>query len=111
MARDGAQEPLSFAGRMPSPQFDVHRVTIASGCELAYERSDWADAVITVEEGEIELECCGGTRRRFRSGAVLTFDALPLRTLRNTGSTPALLIGVSRRRPTDESAPRSTSHQ
>jgi hypothetical protein len=114
MTDDGASESLSFAGRTRSARFDLHRVTIASGCELLYVRSDWADAVVVLEEGELELECRGGTRARFRSGAVLVFDALPLRTLRNAGRVPVLLIGVSRRADsdaTDESAARSTSDQ
>lgn len=113
MTGDDASESPSFARRRLSTRFDLQRVTIASGCELRYERSDWADAVVLLEEGELELECRGGTCARFRSGAVLVFDALPLRTLRNTGRVPVLLIGVSRRadsHATDESAARSTSH-
>jgi hypothetical protein len=111
MSGDGAPEALSFVGRTISPTFVVHSVTIASGRELAYEPGDWADAVVVLEEGELELECCGGTCRRFQRGAVLTFDSLPLRTLRSIGAEPALLIGVSRRRSTDESTADSTSHQ
>jgi hypothetical protein len=114
MTDDDASESLSLVGRTFSASFDLHRVTIASGCELLYERSDWADAVVVLEEGELELECRSGACARFRSGAVLVFDALPLRTLRNTGCVPVLLIGVSRRagsHATDESAPGSTSDQ
>ena len=46
--------------------------------------------------GEIELECLGGTRSRFGTGALLCFDSLPLRTLRNAGREPAHLIALSR---------------
>ena len=49
-----------------------------------------------MQQGEIELECLGGTRSCFGAGALLCFDSLPLRTLRNAGGEPALLIAVSR---------------
>ena len=79
------------------PRFVARTVTIAAGCERRYERSEWADAIVVVQTGEIELECLGGTCSRFGTGAVLCFDSLPLRTLRNAGREPAVLIAVSRR--------------
>ena len=69
---------------------------LAAGCERRYERSEWADAIVLVERGEIELECLGGTRSRFATGALLCFDSLPLRTLRNAGGEAALLFAVAR---------------
>jgi hypothetical protein len=78
------------------PLFVARSVTVAAGCERPYELSEWADAIVLVQEGAIELECLGGTRSCFGTGALLCFDSLPLRTLRAAGGEPALLIAVSR---------------
>jgi hypothetical protein len=78
------------------PLFVVRRVLVGPGRERLYEHGEWADAIVLVQAGEIELECVGGTRSRFGTGALLCFDSLPLRTLRNAGREPALLIALSR---------------
>jgi quercetin dioxygenase-like cupin family protein len=90
-------ERLSFVGRELPDDFACRRVTIEPGSERPYDAADWAGAVIIVEEGELELECRGGSRSRFASGSVLFFESLPLRTLRNCGDGPVLLTSVSRR--------------
>jgi quercetin dioxygenase-like cupin family protein len=109
--RDG--DRLSFLGRRLPASFEIRLVAVAPGCDRAFDRAEWQDALVVVERGEIELECERGTHRRFARGAVLCFARLPLRTLRNPGAEPALLAAVSRRpQPaisTDESAPRSAS--
>ena len=71
-------------------------VTIAANGERAYDEAEWRDALVVVERGEIELECLGGSRHRFRSGNVLWLTGLPLRVLRNRGVVPAVLTAVSR---------------
>jgi hypothetical protein len=55
--------------------------------------SEWAGALVVVETGPIELECLSGSRA---SGAVLFFDSLPLRTLRNRQWQPAVLSSLTR---------------
>jgi hypothetical protein len=97
------------AGRELPPYFVTHSVSLAPGCERRFEPGEWADAIVVVEQGEIELECLGGTCSRFATGSLLCFESLPLRTLRNAGSEPALLIAVSRR--SDESSPGAASHE
>ena len=72
-------------------------VTVAPGGERAYDEAEWRDALVIVEWGEIELECLGGSRHRFRCGDVLWLMGLPLRVLRNRGPAPAVLRAVSRR--------------
>ena len=91
------------------PLFVTRTVTVAPGCERPFEPREWAGAIVVVEQGAIELECLGGTCSRFAAGAVLCFESLPLRTLRNAGREPALLIAVSRR--TDEASPGAASHE
>jgi hypothetical protein len=82
---------------MPSAAFEFRLRTIPPGGELLYEESDWLDALVTVEFGEIELETVCGTRRRFGRGDVLWLAGLPLRAVGNPGSEPALISAVSRR--------------
>jgi hypothetical protein len=130
MQREWDFERLSFVEGELSPLLVARSFTLAAGCERRYEHSEWADAIVVVHQGEIELECLAGTCARFGTGAVLCFDSLPLRTLRNGGRGPALLIAVSRRAgaslstsrsamraaapgasATDESRPSAASHQ
>ena len=119
---DGDSERLTFIGRKLPQGFAARHVAIDPGCERPYESTEWSDALVVVEAGELELECIGGTRARFDGGAVLFLDSLPLRTLRNCGRESLLLIAVSRDRPvalalgglirhTDESAPLPASHK
>jgi hypothetical protein len=80
------------------PAFDVRVVVVVPGGERAYEESEWRDALVVVETGDIDLESVGGSRHHFRSGDVLWLSGLPLRALHNYGPEPALLVAVSRRR-------------
>jgi quercetin dioxygenase-like cupin family protein len=77
--------------------FDVRVVQLPPGAERASHEAEWRDALVVVDRGEIELDCVGGSRRRFGSGAVLWLDGLPLRALRNPGAEPAVIVAVSRR--------------
>jgi hypothetical protein len=96
---DGPGDRLSLLGRRLPPGFEVRAVAVAPGRERPYHEADWLDALVVIERGEIELECLGGTRRRFARGDVLWLGGLPLRALRNYGRGPAVLAAVSRRRP------------
>jgi quercetin dioxygenase-like cupin family protein len=86
---DGSGDGLAFV---------LRAVAVAPGSERAYEEAEWRDAIVSVTRGEIELECVGGTRHRFRRGDVLWLAGLPLRALHNRGDEPALLVTVSRGR-------------
>lgn len=79
--------------------FDLREVAVAPGAERAYDAAEWADALVVVARGEIELEGRHGARRRFARGAVIVLVGLNLRVLRNDGDEPAVLLAVSRRRP------------
>jgi quercetin dioxygenase-like cupin family protein len=85
---------MDAAGR---PAFVLRAVAVAPGTERPYVEAEWRDALVSVTRGEIELECLGGSRQRFRTGDVLWLAGLPLRALCNRGSEPALLVCVSRR--------------
>jgi len=101
------RDRLSFLGRRCSPSFEVRVVAVAAGRERAYDEAEWRDALVVLERGEIELECLGGSRQRFRRGDVLWLVGLPLRALHNPGCEPALLVAVSRR-PRASSGPDAT---
>lgn len=78
--------------------FNTRTVTIAAGDELGYVESDWCDELVIVQEGEIELEACSGSRWRFRCGDILWLVGLPLIALHNRGPEGAVLLAVSRER-------------
>jgi len=104
---DERRDRLSFLGRRCSPSFEVRVVAVAAGRKRAYDEAEWRDALVVLERGEIELECLGGSRQRFRRGDVLWLVGLPLRALHNPGCEPALLVAVSRR-PRASSGPDAT---
>jgi hypothetical protein len=84
-------------GRRLPPPFRLRAVVVVPGEALAFDEAEWRDALVVVEQGEIELECIGGSRERFGRGDVLWLAGLPLRALGNPGLEPALLVAVSRR--------------
>lgn len=94
--------PLSFLGRRLGPAFELRVITLGPGGSRAYDAAEWCGALVVVEDGEIEIECRAGGRRRFGRGAVLHLDGLALRALHNPGREPAVLSAVSRRRPGPE---------
>ena len=97
-------EPLSFIGRSLPPAFVLRMVAIAPGGRRRYDSDEWRDALVVVEQGELELECLSGCRHCFPRGGVLWLAGLPLRALHNKGCEPALLAAVSRSRPMSSAA-------
>jgi hypothetical protein len=99
----------SFLGSRVPRGFEVRRIVVDCGAERIYDQAEWLDAIVLVEEGEVELECVRGSRHRFGRGDLLWLAGLPLRVLRCRGSGPVVLLAVSR--PTDELHPvRSRKH-
>jgi hypothetical protein len=68
------------------PAFEVRVLSLSPGGERAYDTDEWRDALVVVEQGELELECASGGRRRFRRGSVLWLSGLPLRSLSAGGA-------------------------
>ncbi len=81
------------------PAFERRLITIEPGAYRAFAASDWADALVVLACGEIELEGLGGHRAHLAPGAVFWLAGLPLRALHNTGPVPAVLVAISRRKP------------
>ena len=66
------------------------RLVLDAGETLLVEPPDWADTLVVVVSGEVELTCASGRCVRLRADAVLTLDGMPARTLHNPG--PGQLI-------------------
>jgi hypothetical protein len=98
MEWSSSPDPLSFTGRRLPAFCELRLIRVEPGCERAYVEAEWRNAIVVVEEGEIDLECPDGGYRRFPQGAVLYLVGLRLRALVNRGSAPAVLSTVARRR-------------
>ena len=97
MSEDDCLDRLSIAGRRLPPAFVRREIVLAPGTERPYDPDEWADSIVVVADGEVELECRAGHLARFRRGDILWLTGLPLRVLRNRGSEAAVLVAVSRR--------------
>ena len=78
------------------PAFERRLITIEPGAYRAFAASDWADSLVVLESGEIELESLGGHREHFQHGASFWLAGLPLRALHNPGQVPAVLVAICR---------------
>lgn len=58
---------------------------------------EWADTLLVVHCGELEVECRSGRRARFAAGAVLTLAGLPVQRLRNPATESLVLQAMTRR--------------
>jgi FAD/FMN-containing dehydrogenase len=95
--------------RARSDAFERRSIALRPGEIRAFVPSEWADALVVVRAGEVELRSTG-CRVRLVSGDVACFATLRLRALRNPGRVSALLDTV-RRRPGDDFGPRRGSHR
>lgn len=87
---------VSLLERPPPPPFRLRIVTVPPFTELAYDAGEWRDALVVVEQGELELETVHGVTCRFGVGDVLWLAGLSLRALRNCGTETVVLAAVSR---------------
>lgn len=76
--------------------FRRREVVIPAGDGLPYVDADWADAIVVVASGEVDLCCSRGGSRRFGRGSVLFFVGLGLVALRNPGPDVTVLVAHSR---------------
>lgn len=82
---------------MSAAPFRMRVVTVPPGAERVYLEDEWRDALVVLQEGDIDLVALSGVRRSFHPGAILWLEGLPLRSLQNPGAEPARLLAVSRR--------------
>jgi hypothetical protein len=82
--------------RDPLPEGFFRRVfRVAPGLELDLNLNALPDAIMVVEQGELELECRAGTRRRFGRGSMIPIARLPVSRIRSVGPGPLVLVAVS----------------
>jgi hypothetical protein len=86
--------PVSFLGRRSPPGGPVRAVVLPPAGALDYRPAEWADALVVIERGTLEVECRNGVSARFAAGAVLTFANVEPRRLLNPGAVPLVLSVV-----------------
>lgn len=91
---------ISFLGARCPKGFRLDILTLRARDAIGCQSADWADTLVVVEHGQLEVECRGGARARFDEGAILSFTRVELLQLRNPGSGPLVLSALSRLRPT-----------
>ena len=79
--------------------FARHTVVLEPGTSRPSHDAEWQDALVLLVQGDVDLECAAGGRRRFHAGAVLWLAGIDLRVLHNVGVDVAVLIAVTRGRP------------
>ena len=83
--------------RDPLPEGFSRRVfRVAPGLELGTDPTDLQGTLMLVEQGELEVECRAGTRRRFGHGSMISIARLPVSRLRSVGTGALVLAAVSR---------------
>ena len=87
---------ISFLGARCPKDFRLHTLTLHPRDTIDYRPADWADVLVVVERGKLEVECRGGARAQFEEGAILAFATLAVRWLRNPSSNPVVLSTLSR---------------
>jgi hypothetical protein len=92
----------------PGPAFVRHSVAIPPGQSLVHHDGEWRDALVMLQEGVIDLESVRGSCCRLRPGAIFWLTGLQLRSVHNTGRTPAVLIAVRRHTPAADKPRRLT---
>lgn len=97
---DPNRERLDLLAMPMASSFDVHVVIVKPDCELVLDPAEWLDALVEVDEGEVELELPSGASARFSAGDLLWLNEGRLRALPRGGRTSAVLVAVSRSRAT-----------
>jgi hypothetical protein len=98
MTADESAGAALFRDPLPAG-FSRRVLRVAPGLELDLDTSGIPDAIVVVEEGEAELECRSGTRRRFGRGSMIPIARLPMAHVRSVGPGPLVLVAVSRGQP------------
>jgi hypothetical protein len=91
-------EPITFLGRPLGPSFRSRTVTIPPEAARTYDESEWRDALVVVECGQVALEYHAGGRRVFGQGQMLWLTGMGVVTLHNEDAAETVvLVAVSRR--------------
>ena len=86
----------SLLGKPVPASFSVRRIVLAPGEERAYDDAEWRGALVAVQAGAVEVVTRSRASASFARGDILCLGGLSVRTLRNGGVEPAVLLAVSR---------------
>jgi hypothetical protein len=93
------ESALQALVRDPLPEGFRRRVfRVAPGLDIGLDPSCPPDTMMVVEQGTLELECHGGTRRCFGRGSMIPIARLPLSRIHSAGPGMLVLVAVSRTR-------------
>jgi hypothetical protein len=95
MMADGS--PAALFHDPPPPGFWRSVVHVGTGVEL--DPGGLPDALVVVEQGELELECRSGSRRRFGRGSMIPIARFPIARMQSVGPDSLVLVAVSRATP------------
>ena len=76
--------------------FERWRMVIAAGTERPTSPDDWADALVIVEHGAIEVVCRDGARRTYGPGSLLCLSWVTVECLRSPGPSDTVIAAVRR---------------
>ncbi|MDQ6695866.1 MAG: cupin domain-containing protein [Actinomycetota bacterium] len=88
---------LGLLGRSLPPSFAMRAMVITPGTDRPFDEHTWRDAIVEVEQGQLELELRDGQRLLFDAGEVLWLTGLPALALHNPGDEDTVLVAISRR--------------
>jgi hypothetical protein len=103
MTEDERARHALTSSRLPKG-FCRRILRLPPGLELGLERIWARDAIVLVEQGELELEYPAGARGRFGRGSMVPIGPPPVAFLRSVGLDALVVVVVSRQpaRATDE---------
>ncbi len=90
--------------RLPNG-FERLDLVFAPGEERETDAAEWADTLVTIKAGTLEVGCVDGGYRTFIAGDLLALGWLPLKWIRNPGPAEARLTAVRRPRHTPDHRP------
>ena len=95
MTADESADDALFRDPLPDG-FAMRVYRAAPGRDFGLQPAPPPNAIVVVEQGELELECRAGACRRFGRGSMIPIARLPVAQLRSVGSRTLVLVAVAR---------------
>lgn len=88
----------TLLGRRIPPSVAVRRVALAPGAVRASRPAEWADDLVVVERGVVEVRCADGARHVYGPGSMLCLGWVEVTSLANVSALPATILAIHRPR-------------
>ena len=95
MTAEASADDAVFCDPLPAG-FAARTYRTPPGRDLVLDPAPPTDAIVILVQGELELQCRAGARRRFERGSMIPIARLPAARLRSVGSRPLVLVAVAR---------------